>query len=163
MTVEGAIVKRHTEYGGKIGGLLVFEMPTGTGYQHGEASWIDAFHMAVEPSKALCRTAYEVKVSRSDFLREIREPRKRRAALRVSNKFYFATLPGVAKIEEIPLDCGLLEMNENGHLITMVDAPFRDSNPASWHFFAAFARKVARENAYTPTPPPSGAKEKEEK
>jgi hypothetical protein len=144
MSPEGAISKYHTTYGGKVDGILVFELATGTGFQHGEPNKIDAFWMAVEPSKGLRRIAYEVKVSRSDFLREIREPRKRRAALRVSNQFFFVTPPGIAKAEEIPLECGLKEVQEDGRLVTVVDAPFRDGLPASWHFFASFARRLRR-------------------
>lgn len=137
---KDAIKKMHTDWTGKAEGVLVFEMPTGTGYSHGEPNRIDAFHMEVHPSKGLKRTAYEIKVSRADFLREIREPRKRRAAMRVSNQFYFVTPPGVANVQEIPLDCGLLEVD--GATVEIVAAPFRDSMPASWHFFAAFARRL---------------------
>jgi hypothetical protein len=153
MTPEDAIRKRHSDWRGRLEGVLIFELATGTGYAHGEPNRLDAFHMAVEPSKGLKRTAYEVKVSRSDFQREIRDPRKRRAALRVSNQFYFITPPGLVRPEEVPLECGLLEIGEEGKLplIERVAAPFRDGQPASWHFFAAFARRIVKlqENAAT--------------
>ena len=88
--MRGLIQRRHTSYG-KPAGILIFELATGTGYAAGEPNRLDAFFMAETISKGLLRVAYEIKTSRSDFLREIREPRKRRAALRVSNQFYFVT------------------------------------------------------------------------
>jgi hypothetical protein len=148
MSPEGAIRAHHSDYSGKPDGILVFELATGTGYAHGEPNRIDAFWMAAEPSKGLKRIAYEIKTSRGDFLREIRDPRKRRAALRVSNQFFFVTPPGIAKPEEIPLECGLKEVHE-GRLVSVVDAPFRDGLPASWHFFAAFARRIMKAGPLT--------------
>ncbi len=139
-----AISKRHSDYGGKPEGILIFELATGTGYSAGEPSRLDAFHMGDTISKGLKRTAYEVKISRSDFLREIRDPRKRRAAMRVSNQFYFVTPVGMVKPEEIPLECGLMECMEGGHLTTTVEAPYRDGMPASWLFFAAVARRLVK-------------------
>jgi hypothetical protein len=154
---EEAIKRRHSDWKGNPEGILIFELATGTGYAHGEPNRIDAFHMACEPSKALKRTAYEIKASRSDFQREIKDPRKRRAALRVSNQFYFVTPPGLVTPPEIPLECGLLEIGEDGHvpLVEKVAAPFRDSMPASWHFFAAFARRLQK---LAPAPNGEGAK-----
>ena len=142
--IEQAIVKHHSDYSGKPDGILVFELATGTGFQHGEPNRIDAFWMAAEPSRGLRRIAYEIKRSRADYLREIKEPRKRRAALRVSNQFFFVTPTGLLKPEEIPLECGLKEVDESGRLYTVVDAPFRDGLPSSWHFFAAFARRLLK-------------------
>lgn len=53
------------------------------------------------------RFAYEVKASRGDFLKELKQPMKRRYALLYSNYFYFIAPEGVCKIEEIPPECGL--------------------------------------------------------
>src|SRR5271165_406458 len=43
------------------------------------------------------RIAYEIKVSRSDFLKELKNPLKRRAALSISNYFYFVRVKGICK------------------------------------------------------------------
>jgi hypothetical protein len=56
---------------------------------------------------------YEVKVTRSDFLQEIKK-KKYEASLPHCNRFYFATLSGVAKAEEIPDGLGLIVRGENG-------------------------------------------------
>lgn len=147
--LKDAIRERHTQYDAQlkrraVEGVLVFELHTNTGYAHGEPSKIDAFHMACRPSENLARTAYEVKASRSDFQREVKQPLKRRAALRVSNFFYFVTPPGLVRPEDVPLECGLLELAE-GRLQTVVRAPHRDGLPPSWLFFAAFSRRLQRD------------------
>lgn len=136
-----AIKRRHSDWRGLVDGVLVFEMPTGTGYRHGEPNRIDAWHMSVLPAQNFHRTSYEVKVSRRDFVRELRHPLKRRAAMRVSNQFYFVAPMGVIRVEEVPLGCGFLEL-EGGKLREVVKAPHRDGEPSSWAFFAAFARRL---------------------
>jgi hypothetical protein len=141
MMLNAAIQRRHTSWDGKPEGLLIFELRTGTGYKAGEPNRLDAFFMAETLTQGLRRIVYEIKTSRADFLRELREPRKRRAALRVSNQFYFVTIPGLVKAEEVPLECGLLELRGN-MLDEVVAAPYRDSMPASWLFFAAVARRL---------------------
>jgi len=139
-----AAIRANHEIGKELRGLLFFEFRTVTGHAHGEPRWIDAFHIGDVPSTGFVRTAYEVKVTRADFLREINDPLKRRAAMRISNRFFFVTPPGVAKPEEIPLGCGLLEVHEDGRRDFVVDAPFRDSLRPSWALFVAFARGVGK-------------------
>ena len=51
------------------------------------------------------RTAIEVKVSRSDFLRET--PQKRAAWERVTDRFVYACPSGLIQPDEIPPHCGL--------------------------------------------------------
>lgn len=43
------------------------------------------------------RVCYEVKISRADFLSELKQPIKRRIGLRYSNEFYFVTPPCFAR------------------------------------------------------------------
>ncbi len=69
--------------------IFVEELRAGSGYGGDSESRMDAWAMHPYPSKQNCRVAYEVKVSRSDFLRDIKQPLKHRAALTFSNEFYF--------------------------------------------------------------------------
>lgn len=55
---------------------------------------------------------YEVKVSRADFLQEIRS-HKYKDSLPFCERFYFATLPDVAFAEEIPRTCGWFVLDGN--------------------------------------------------
>ena len=130
------------------GGLLFFELRSNTGYACGEPQRIDAFHMHEVPSKLLMRTAYEIKVSRADFLSEIRKPVKRRFALRVSNRFYFVAPSGLISVEEVPQECGLLEVGipgeRPGAIRETVPAPFRDTPPPTWGFVTSIARALGK-------------------
>lgn len=76
------------------------------------------------------RVAYEVKVSRSDLLAELRRPQKRSLALELSNRFYFATPPGLVRPGELPEECGLVEV-KNGRSRAVVPAPVRQARAFS--------------------------------
>lgn len=56
------------------------------------------------------RVGYEVKVSRSDFLRELKNPRKREPAMAIVDRFYFAAPWGLIKLDEVPEGCGLIQV-----------------------------------------------------
>lgn len=56
---------------------------------------------------------FEVKVQRSDFLQDVKS-KKYEKYLPHCNRLYFAVLSGVAKVEEIPEDVGLMIRSEKG-------------------------------------------------
>ena len=127
--------------------ILQWETPTGTGYggDLGKYSggFIDAFAMGAWPSDQHVRHAYEMKASRADFLKEIKTPRKRRAALRFSNFFWIIAPPGICKPEEIPVECGLIEVPlGGGEGRVVVNAPFRESIAPTWNFLGAVWRRA---------------------
>jgi len=120
------------------------ELRIGTGYGRDAEQYIDAWVMDCYPSTGMERTSFEIKVSRGDFLAELKNPLKRRAGLLVSNRFYFVTPVGLVKPAELPLECGLIEYNPASSLPfnTVTLAPYRDTGPASWRFLASIARRV---------------------
>ena len=127
------------------------ELRVGTGYamhKHRKGSAlsveqrIDAWAMSLWPSKKFVRIAYEIKVSKSDFKREIEDPEKRQAALLLSNMFYFATPAGLVQKEDIPQECGLVEVWEDGKIDVVVRSPFRVIDPPPLSFLASIARRA---------------------
>lgn len=88
--------------------------------------------------------AFEVKVSRGDFLSEIKNPVKRLAALELSNYFYFVTPKGLVKASEIPDECGLKTVNATGHVQTVKAAPWREREPLPETFMASAMRTSTR-------------------
>jgi hypothetical protein len=60
------------------------------------------------------RTALEVKISRSDYLRET--DAKRRMWRAITNRFVYVTPTGLLRAEEIPDGCGLWEVDDNGRV-----------------------------------------------
>lgn len=129
------------------------ELRIGTGFGHNSEQSIDAFAIALWPSNHWASHAYEIKTSRADFTKELRAPLKRRAALRYSNLFWFATPEGLVKPEEVPIEAGLVEVRwrgdgyprrEDWFSDIIVQAPWRDIPPPTWNLFASVARRVAR-------------------
>lgn len=129
------------------------ELRCGTGYSNykignhviNPEQRFDAFAINLYPSNKHLRIAYEVKVSRSDFLHEIKNPEKRKSALIFSNEFYFVVPTGLVKKEEIPNECGLIYVSENLGTRTVKQAPFRNSSEPSWNFLATIARRSQQE------------------
>ena len=106
---------------------------------------MDAWAMNCYPSKDLVSVAFEVKVNRGDFLKELREPWKRIPALEVSNLFYFVAPVMVALVHEIPPKLGLIEVNDNGKLVITKKATRREIEPYPLRFVASVARRAADE------------------
>ncbi len=115
------------------------------GFNGGQA--IDAWAMAVWPSMGWETFSYEIKSSRGDFLREIRNPEKRGPALEISNYFYFVTGLDVAKPQEIPEECGWMVVGPHGDEIrakVVISAPLRKSGAFTEKFVASILRRAAR-------------------
>lgn len=121
---------------------LFFELRNGTGFHGGAGdNYADAFAINLYPSKKHWRVAYEIKVSRSDFLHELQNPHKREWAFEISNEFWFACAPGVAKPEELPEGCGLLVVSGT-KMKRVVAAKQRVARPLAMGEVAAIARKT---------------------
>ena len=103
---------------------------------------IDAWAMNCHPSKGLCRIAYEIKVSRSDFRIEKLDPQKRKAAMQVADFFYFAAPRGLIAPMDVPEDCGLLAVYETGRSQILKRAPRIDAKGPHWWFVAAALRNL---------------------
>lgn len=125
------------------------ELRVGTGYGKDAEQRLDFWAMRALPSARFLRVACEIKISRSDFLAEIRKPEKRRRALLLSNEFYFVAPHGLIKVEELPPEAGLIETHLPGELPgsihNLVAAPWRDTPGPSWQFLAALVRRAAKE------------------
>lgn len=92
------------------------------GPSHGSMVKLDAWAMVKSWAKP-CATGYEIKVSRSDFLRDKKWP----AYLPMCNELYFVCPPNVIKPEECPEPCGLMYVASTGNrLFTKKRAPWRE-------------------------------------
>jgi len=118
------------------------ELRLGTGYGQTVEQRIDAWAMNTWPSKGFLKIAFEVKVYRSDFLKELSDPYKRKPALSISNQFYFIGPKGIIGKYEIPDECGLMDMLPDGAIKITKSAPERKTNEPSWSFLASLARRM---------------------
>lgn len=126
-----------------FGCVYLKEFRAGTGYTEGSQRYLDAFAMATMPSSGLRRIGIEIKRSKSDFRRELNQPWKRESALRFCNEFYFAAPAGILNHDQIPVECGLIEISDTAKIV--IEAPYRETNPASWVFVASLARRVEKQ------------------
>ncbi len=157
--------------------LFLRELRLGTGHRNNFGQRLDAFALNCLPHLAMKRVCYEVKISRGDFLAELKKPLKRRMGLRYSNEFYFVTPPGLLDASEIPVDCGLIEagpvtgdewrtlaVQHAGHFhfdsergaycATVAPALWRDTPGPTWQFTAAMLRNLRRHYHEKPPAPP---------
>lgn len=109
---------------------------------HNPEQRFDAWAINLYPSKNFLRIVYEIKVSRSDFLREIKHPEKRSQALAMSNQFYFVAPVGLIKPDELPPEAGLIEVKDEWESRMKVKAPVREAEGPTWQFFASIARRM---------------------
>lgn len=57
---------------------------------------------------------HEVKVSRVDFLSDVKNPEKREAYFKVGQRVFYATPPGLITKDEVPVECGWVEQSQDG-------------------------------------------------
>ena len=122
------------------------QMRIGVGYGENAERRIDLFGVAVEKSEQYARTAIEIKLSRSDFTREMRKPAKRQWVELHCNEHYFAAPEGMLKYDDLPYGWGLLEVGSyaDGRLYITVkhDCLFMETGRPTWRFVASLARRI---------------------
>jgi hypothetical protein len=173
--VEAALHSQSKEW------LFLRELRIGTGHHHHEMQRLDAFALNCMPYRGMKRICYEVKISRADFLGEVKRPLKRRIGMRFSNEFYFVTPAGMLSVDEVPTECGLIEVGTAvteeiqrlvraqdgfGYLdgasgcfcTVVVPAPWRETPGPTWQLVAAMLRNQRRSMEEKPLPPPKQQK-----
>lgn len=114
------------------------ELATATG---GVCRYIDFFAFNVWRSGQYRRVSFEIKVSASDFKREIKHPQKRWPAEELSNECYFVAPAGVVDIDLLPKGWGYMLVTEEGDLKTIMKAVHRELSPPPMSFMASLARR----------------------
>ena len=89
---------------------------------HGADRSLDAMSFGLWPSKGSHATGYEVKVSRSDWLKEMTQIDKAEAFRPYCKYFFLVAVKKVAELHEIPETWGFLEW-DGRRLVTVKPAP----------------------------------------
>jgi hypothetical protein len=93
------------------------------------------------------RTAIEIKVSRSDYLRE--SDRKRRPWVAVCHRFVYATPAGLITPQEVPPGIGLWEVAADGRVEIVKRAMInREPGPVPDQLFVAMCYRAARRDLF---------------
>lgn len=116
------------------------EMRSQTGF--GNERYLDAWCMNTWKGKRFRTIAYEVKVTRADFEREIENPTKRERAEELAGECFFAVPAGLVAADEVPEGWGLVVVQSNG-LVVKKKARQRKVKQWPTNFIAMIARRSA--------------------
>jgi hypothetical protein len=101
-------------------------------------------------------TGFELKVSRADWLREMKDPTKADPIKQFCDRWYLVI--GDSKVvkypHEIPSGWGL-KLAEGDKIITMIEAPKLEPKPLDKAFIAALMRRATRVDALAHVVPPN--------
>ena len=125
------------------GVVLLCEVGDGAGF--GNRGWSDAISMQTWPSKTLTITGYEVKATRSDWLRELDEPEKNAAWQKQCHEWYVVAPKDVIVLEELPTGWGLLVPRGEDGLRIAARSEKTGDDAVSLGLMAAVFRAAANE------------------
>lgn len=103
--------------------IVVYELANGTGYRGTHARYCDVAAFNTYPSTGYTRVAYEVKRTRSDFLKELDKPEKRKWLEDYFHQTIFVCAAGICDVKEIPDGWGLIIPTKKGDKLRRVKVP----------------------------------------
>lgn len=121
---------------------IFFEVANATGYS-GKRRWADAIAMSLWPSRGLLLTGIEIKVSRGDWLSEVKNPEKAEEIARYCDNWILVTAPNVARDDEIPANWGW-QVFDGKTLKTKKKPEMLDPQPLDRNFLAALLRSAGK-------------------
>lgn len=130
--------QRHTREGNGGSGEFAFMTHVRNAAGFAATRTFDAVAFNLWPSKGLTIEIFEVKVTRSDWLRELKDPDKSGAAMKLSDYFTVVAPAGIVKQDELPESWGLLEVNASGTALRSKVRPTKLTPPS--RFFTAVPR-----------------------
>lgn len=121
---------------------IFFEVGDGTGAQH--RRWADAVAMNLWPSRGLSINGFEIKVSRSDWRSELKNPAKSEPVQQYCDYWWIVAPAGIVPKEELPDTWGLFEVSPSGKIKQVVAAPKLTPKPVTRPFMAALLRRAGQ-------------------
>lgn len=97
--------------------------------------------MGIWPSNGHLIHGFEIKVSRGDFLNEMKDPTKAQAVFQFCDRWSLVTPSGLVKADELPAPWGLMTFDGKS-LRTVKAAPPLDPVPLTAGFVAAMLRRA---------------------
>lgn len=88
---------------------LFQEVRNGTGYARRQERYCDAIAMCLWPSMGIELHGFEIKVTYSDWKRELADPSKSAEFIQYCDKWWIVAPKGVVPVGELPANWGLLE------------------------------------------------------
>lgn len=139
--IEKAIRKMYTGNGTYNRYAVISEVSNSTGYA--ASRWIDLLVIELFPSDGCHLHAIEIKCSRSDLVREVKDFDKSWAIERYCDYFSVALPEGMSMPPEVPADWGVLRVDESGRAkFERKPKQRRDVWPPNRPLIAAIARRM---------------------
>lgn len=123
--------------------VLLSQVRNGVGYAK-RTRTADALVASVWPSRGLYLTGVEIKVSRGDWLRELKKPEKSVSIQAYCRHWYIATPPGIVEPGTLPETWGLIETTE-GRTRIVTPAPKLDPKPVDMLFVCSILRAISEQ------------------
>jgi len=102
---------------------------------------VDALAVNCFDSRDYKCVGYEVKVSRGDFMTEVRNADKTKRTALCCTQFFFACPDGLIKPVEVADPYGLVYVNEKGRTRMVKRSSMPPTQP-TWHFLGALIRRI---------------------
>jgi hypothetical protein len=123
--------------------VTLFEVANGTGAS--QSRWADAVAMNLWPSRGMAVHGFEIKVSRTDWQKELSQPEKANDVARFCDFWWLAAPEAIVKSGELPLGWGHLAP-ENDKLKVVANAAQMKPEPLTRHFVGALLRNQSGAN-----------------
>lgn len=108
--------------------------------------YADAIAVSLYPSRGIYICGFEFKVTRSDWMRELRTPLKAESIATKCDGWYVVAPPGVVDVEEIPEAWGFM-LFKDGRLRTKKKPNLNSNANPDRNFVAAILRQAALQQA----------------
>ncbi|MHB1942265.1 MAG: hypothetical protein ACYCP0_04300 [Acidiferrobacteraceae bacterium] len=119
---------------------LLFEVGNATGVQ--QRRWADAVAMSLWPSRGLAIHGFEIKVSRRDWVKELKSPEKSAPVQEYCDHWWIVAPEGVLREGELPPTWGLLTATRD-QLAIATPAATLPAQPVDRSFLAALLRRAS--------------------
>lgn len=126
--------RRHAKTGNGGSGEFAFLTHVRNDGGFNASRTFDAVAVSLWPSRGYAIDVFEVKVSRSDWLRELKDPAKSEAAWAIGDRFWIVATAGIVDPAELPHGWGLVEavggkVTDDG----ITGRKLRNARAAQWH------------------------------
>lgn len=118
--------------------FIAYEVANDTGTRANR--YADAVALSIWPSRGYRLEGFEVKVSRSDFMAEMKAPDKADAVMQHCDYWWLVVPKNMVAPEEVPLTWGLMDLTDAGLRVRRM-APKLDPEPVTRGFMAALLRR----------------------
>ncbi len=116
------------------------QVRNGTGFARKQDRTADAIAVSCYPSRGLYLIGVEIKVSRSDWRKELADPQKAADMQKYCRYWYIAAQKGVVLLGELPSNWGLIECDKTARI--KIPAPKLECKPLDMLMFCSILRNA---------------------